>query len=46
MKCERAKYSKNFIDFHQTGDSSHVGEGLESEKLPFLKILTKTHENE
>jgi len=24
----------------------HVGEGLESEKLNFFKILTKTHQND
>jgi len=30
-----------FIDFHQTDRTSHVGEGLKSEKLTFFKILTK-----
>jgi len=37
----KSKKFQEFIDFHQTDDSSHVGEGLESEKLTFFKILTK-----
>ena len=40
----KSKKFKEFIDFHQTDDSSHVVEGLESEKLTFFKILTKNTE--
>ena len=39
-EMRKSKKFKEFIDFHQTDDSSHV-EGLESEKLTFFKILTK-----
>ena len=44
-EMRKSKKFKEFIDFHQTDDSSHVGEDLESEKLTFFKILTKTHKN-
>jgi len=37
----KSKKFQEFIDFHQTDDSSHVGEGLQSEKSTFFKILTK-----
>jgi len=40
-EMRKSKKFKEFIDFHQTDDSSHVGEGLESEKLTFFKILAK-----
>jgi len=37
----KSKKFQGIIDFHQTDDSSHVGEGLQSEKSTFFKILTK-----
>ena len=40
-EMQKSKKFKEFFDFHQTDDSSHVGEGLESEKMTFFKILTK-----
>ena len=40
-EMRKSKKFKKFIDFHQTDDSSHVGEGLEAEKMTFFKILTK-----
>ena len=40
-EMRKSKKFKEFIDFHQTDDSSHVGGGLESEKMTFFKILTK-----
>jgi len=43
-EMRKSKKFKEFIDFHQTDDSSHVVEGLESEKLTFFKILTKNTE--
>jgi len=33
-----------FINFHQTHDSSHIGECLKSENLTFFKMLTKTQQ--
>jgi len=38
---QKSKKFQEFIDFHQTDDSSHVGECLKYEKKTFLKILTK-----
>ena len=40
-EMRKSKKFKEFIDFHQTDGTSHVSEGLESEKLIFFKILTK-----
>jgi len=40
-EMRKSKKFKDFIDFHQADDSSHVGEGLEYEKMTFFKILTK-----
>jgi len=37
----KSRKIQEFIDFHQTVDSSLVGEGLKYEKLTFFKILSK-----
>jgi len=37
----KSKKFQEYIDFHQTEDSSLFSEGLKSEKLTFFKILTK-----
>jgi len=41
----KIKKFQESIDFHQTDESSHVGECLKSDKLTFSKYWQKTNKN-